>query len=249
MNPKTYVPQLISIGPFHHGTPKDLIANEKYKLHGFINFLRRINIKSTVEGGISETARSLKDLLKTGTLKVLVEKAHDWVKEALNCYATPINMEEKDFIIMMVVDACFIDEFFILKVDESHPICKFDLIQENVDISFHVGIEVDITDDMIKLENQVPFFLLEHLFEEIPKENVPIRSKFREEKEFPISSRDDKNVPIRSKFREEKELPISRDDENVPISFKDLAHWALKSGLVRDCEIDLNKNQTTWLIS
>ncbi|XP_038890800.1 UPF0481 protein At3g47200-like [Benincasa hispida] len=166
VNRKAYTPQLISIGPIHCGTHKDLIANEPYKLQGFINFLRRIN---------NNKIESMEDLLKTGAVNILVEKAHHWVKKARNCYATPTNMMDIDeFVMMMLVDACFVVEFLILKFDCDHPDCKFFQIQDNVDISFYQGIDLHILYDLIKLENQVPFFLLRNLFNLIPKHDVPM---------------------------------------------------------------------------
>ncbi|KAA0064947.1 UPF0481 protein [Cucumis melo var. makuwa] len=66
MNDKAYAPQFISIGPFHHRTRNDLIANEHYKLQ------------------------------------------------------EPINMNEEEFVLMMLVDACFILEFFILLIDDHY---------------------------------------------------------------------------------------------------------------------------------
>uniref|UniRef100_A0A9I9E837 Uncharacterized protein n=1 Tax=Cucumis melo TaxID=3656 RepID=A0A9I9E837_CUCME len=66
MKDKSYIPQFISIGPFHHRTRNDLIANEYYKLQGFINFLRRISINNK----------------RIESSKELVEKCHGWVKEA-----------------------------------------------------------------------------------------------------------------------------------------------------------------------
>ena len=98
---KAYIPQFISIGPFHHGTRNDLTANEHYKIQGFNNFLHRINI----------------NYKQVESLKELVKKCHGWMKDAWNCYAEPIEMEEKTFVLMMLVDACFILEFFILLID------------------------------------------------------------------------------------------------------------------------------------
>ncbi|KAA0064943.1 hypothetical protein IC582_006200 [Cucumis melo] len=176
INRKAYIPQLISIGPIHHGTNNDLVANQQYKLQGFINFLRRININN-------KQILSMEDILQTGTLNTLVEKAHHWVKEARNCYTSPpINTIDMDaFVIMMLVDACFIVEFLILKFDYDHPNGKFLQIQDNIDISFYQGMDLHILYDLIKLENQVPFFLLQYLFDLIPKHDISMMiSSFRD---------------------------------------------------------------------
>ncbi|XP_038884451.1 UPF0481 protein At3g47200-like [Benincasa hispida] len=167
MNDKAYTPQFISIGPFHYGTRTNLIANEHYKVQGFFNFLRRLNNKYKIQS--LEDSGHVK--ITTSLLKVLVEKACCSVKEAHNCYAEPINMKEEEFFTMMLVDACFIVEFLILWVCENllQRRGKFFQIQDNVDFSFYHGIEFDILIDLIKLENQVPFILLQNLFDLIPK--------------------------------------------------------------------------------
>ncbi|XP_031736550.1 UPF0481 protein At3g47200-like [Cucumis sativus] len=161
MNPKAYAPQLISIGPFYYHAHKNLIANEQYKLQGFNNFLHRVNKMSLEQ---QERTRSLNDLVK---------KAQSWVKEARNCYAESINMNDEDFIKMMLVDGCFIVEFFILDYEEYKEPHEslFPQIENNVSMSFYKERIPDIDDDLIKLENQLPFFVLQHLFDLIPKHN------------------------------------------------------------------------------
>ncbi|KAL4033908.1 hypothetical protein IC575_007026 [Cucumis melo] len=163
MNDKAYAPQFISIGPFHHRTRNDLIANEHYKLQGFNNFLHRINNYEQIESS-----------------KEFVKKCHGWVKEAWNCYAEPINMNEEEFVLMMLVDACFILEFFILLIDDHYggdylfEADQIFQIQDMVDFSFYRGVFFEILIDLIKLENQVPFFLLQNLFDLMPKHDVPM---------------------------------------------------------------------------
>ncbi|XP_011650198.1 UPF0481 protein At3g47200 [Cucumis sativus] len=101
------------------------------------------------------------------------------MKDAWNCYAEPIEMEEKTFVLMMLVDACFILEFFILLIDplghgrNLFGVDHFFQIQDIVDFSFYQGKFFQILVDLIKLENQVPFFLLQNLFDLIPKRAIP----------------------------------------------------------------------------
>ncbi|XP_031737062.1 UPF0481 protein At3g47200 [Cucumis sativus] len=177
INDKAYVPQFISIGPFHYRTRKDLIANEHYKLQGFFNFLGRISI-------INSHIQLLEENQVNISSKVLVEKSHDWVKEAWNCYAEPIKMKDEEFIIMMLVDACFIVEFFLLYYGSFHEDGKL----FNAELSlFYYGVFYEILLDLIKLENQVPFFLLQNLFDLMPKDKVDISSIIGGYKDSPIS--------------------------------------------------------------
>uniref|UniRef100_A0A9I9D0A3 Uncharacterized protein n=1 Tax=Cucumis melo TaxID=3656 RepID=A0A9I9D0A3_CUCME len=112
------------MGSFHRHT-KDLKATEEYKHQGFCNFLRRL------DDDHKERARLLKEL---------VVKAERWVEEARKCYAEPIDMKEKEFVMMMLMDGCFIIEFFILVHDHyttsAQYHCKFTQIPGNVDFLF-----------------------------------------------------------------------------------------------------------------
>ncbi|KAL0557656.1 hypothetical protein IC582_006206 [Cucumis melo] len=180
MNPEVYTPQLISIGPFHHyRCQNDFKATEQYKLQALVNFLRRINNDNEImkEANVVKIIRSLEDLLKTETLKVLVKKVQCWMTEARNYYSEPIDyMDDHNFVIMMLMDACFIVELFIQKYDFSCP-CdpKFHQIKDNINLLLlYPEITTYITNDLIKLENQVPFFLLQNMFYMIPQHSPPV---------------------------------------------------------------------------
>lgn len=116
---------------------------------------------------------ALEDLMKTGSLEDLVKTTQSWVKEARNCYAEPINMNDEEFVEMMLVDGCFIVEFMILDYDGCNPL-PFTKFQNNVTMSFFYTRLPDIECDLLKLKNQVPFFVLERLFNLIPKHDAPI---------------------------------------------------------------------------
>ncbi|KAA0064937.1 UPF0481 protein [Cucumis melo var. makuwa] len=165
LNDRAYAPQFISIGPFHYHTRQDLIANEYYKYQGFNNFLRRISINN-------EQIESMEgSQVKINTVKFLVEKCHGLMKEAWNCYADQINMMEEEFVGMMLVDACFIVEFLILLRGRVSNIQR---IISKIDSKFYQGALYEILGDLIKLENQVPFFLLQSLFDLITKDDLPL---------------------------------------------------------------------------
>ena len=152
MNNSAYTPQLISIGPFHHRSRNDLIATEQYKLQGLTNFLHRLDNKMI-------------------SLEFLVKTTQTLMKEVRNCYAEPVKMSDEDFVKMMLVDGCFIVEFLILYYEQYDP-SAFSKIQNNVDLSFYKRIP-HIYIDLIKLENQIPFFLLQHLFDLVPQNYAP----------------------------------------------------------------------------
>ncbi|XP_022932991.1 UPF0481 protein At3g47200-like [Cucurbita moschata] len=159
MNNIAFIPQVISIGPFHHRSREDLISTEQYKLQGLVNFQLRMtnNINS---------------------LEFLVETVQNWVNEARNYYAEPINMNDEDFVRMLLVDGCFIVELLILNYGKYYR-DAFIGIKSNVDLQFYKRL-LHIGADLVKLENQIPFFVLQHLFNLIkqkdPFQPVPFDS-------------------------------------------------------------------------
>ncbi|XP_004138865.1 UPF0481 protein At3g47200 [Cucumis sativus] len=175
MNPKAYIPQFISIGPFHHSKcQNNSKGTQKYKHYGLFNFLRRINNTEIKE---EEDVMTKSRSFQPKTLKVLVEKVHDWVEKTRYCFSEPIDyMDDHNFVIMMLMDACFIVEFFIQMYDDQFDQDdQFPLISDKVNI---LSLFPEITDfimfDLIKLENQVPFFLLQHVFDMIPRHNLHV---------------------------------------------------------------------------
>ncbi|KAK4268111.1 hypothetical protein QN277_024813 [Acacia crassicarpa] len=130
VNEAAYTPMMVSIGPFHHGN-KRLNSMEEVKLWFLYKFLKRIQ------------DRSFDDyvcVLRNQEIKIR------------RCYSEIIPMDSDEFIRMILTDACFIIEYFLLFLDEDrwHP--KLWSMQ-------------DIDRDLILLENQLPFFVLKDIFD------------------------------------------------------------------------------------
>ncbi|KAL8239292.1 hypothetical protein R6Q59_015859 [Mikania micrantha] len=137
-NGKSYEPNIVSVGPLHHGQPH-LAMIEEHKWR----FLRQL-LSRTRANGIA-----LEELLKA--VQPLESKARQ-------CYSRTISYSADEFIEMMVLDGCFIIELFrkideVVEVDDSDPLLTMPWI-----LSFFLR-------DLIRLENQIPFFVLERLFE------------------------------------------------------------------------------------
>ncbi|KAK6912621.1 Protein of unknown function DUF247, plant [Dillenia turbinata] len=76
--------------------------------------------------------------------------------KARSSYAEPIKLSSYDFAKMLLVDACFIIELFLRS-------CLGE--QENQDLVLKVPrLLYDLDHDLILLENQVPFFVLEEIY-------------------------------------------------------------------------------------
>ncbi|XP_062175663.1 UPF0481 protein At3g47200-like [Alnus glutinosa] len=136
-NEKAFEPELVSIGPFHHGKEK-LQAMEKIKLWYLHCLLDR-----------APTTRT--------TLKCFVEAIGRIEQECRACYAEEILVPEKDFIEMLVVDGCFILELFRKYMGQVQPD-----IEDPVFCMTWMNWRLAV--DVMLLENQLPWRVLDCLF-------------------------------------------------------------------------------------
>ncbi|XP_021810258.1 UPF0481 protein At3g47200-like, partial [Prunus avium] len=134
VNNKAYTPQVVSIGPLHHGR-KSLKAMEEHKMRYMKDFLERTNVR----------------------LEYLFEKMMEKQAQIRASYAVTIKLREHDLVKVIMVDATFTFEV-MLRV--SLP----SLQNENDRIFGKPRMLRDIIYDMLLLENQVPFFILEYLY-------------------------------------------------------------------------------------
>jgi hypothetical protein len=139
-NPQAYTPQIISIGPFHNprgsiSTNNNLHEMEELKLKYLKGFLNRTNL----------------------CVDDLVFKLQQWENKIRNCYAGHLSFDSNDFLKIIIVDACFIIEHFL-------RYCRYSDWRENDPILLNNGLLCDIKRDLILLENQLPFFVLEEIY-------------------------------------------------------------------------------------
>ncbi|KAF8012458.1 hypothetical protein BT93_I0581 [Corymbia citriodora subsp. variegata] len=135
-NDKAWVPQVLSLGPYHHGK-EHLHYMEQHKLRCLDNILLRAKHKRDLYlnsvRGVEESARA--------------------------CYGGAISMSSNKFVEMMVLDGCFVIELFRgfiegFKKLGYHPNDPVFSIRESI---------LKIQQDMIMLENQIPLFILDLL--------------------------------------------------------------------------------------
>ncbi|XP_059640858.1 UPF0481 protein At3g47200-like isoform X2 [Cornus florida] len=131
VNGEAYTPRVVSIGPLHHGQ-KSLQAMEEHKLRYLQSFLSR-------------TILILEDIVRDVRM---------WEERARRCYAEAIELSSDDFVKMILVDASFIVEVLLRSY--------FPQFIEGSDRIFHKPCMIDdIGRDMLLLDNQLPFFVLE----------------------------------------------------------------------------------------
>ncbi|KAM3685458.1 hypothetical protein ACB094_11G121500 [Castanea mollissima] len=130
---EAYTPKLISIGPYHYGQ-ENLKKMEDLKVRYFIEAVNR-------------TKKSLDDFT-TCIRKIKY-------KNILHCYAEVNDMNENDFMQMILLDSIFIIEQ-LWRTKENQPLSP--------PTTPTISRNYNIMQDLILLENQVPFFVLEELY-------------------------------------------------------------------------------------
>ncbi|KAF9666254.1 hypothetical protein SADUNF_Sadunf16G0210500 [Salix dunnii] len=133
---RAYIPNAFSIGPWHRN-------------HPLMQYTKKIKLKY-LKGLLSRESNSV-------TLKELFESTREIEKEARSCYAGPIDVGAEDFVRLLVIDGCFLIELF--RKDQN--IC----LREKDDPIFNMSCMLQyLHHDLILVENQIPWFVLEHLF-------------------------------------------------------------------------------------
>ncbi|XP_065859652.1 UPF0481 protein At3g47200-like [Euphorbia lathyris] len=148
--PEAYIPDIVSIGPYHHKRP-DLIIDESDKwryMHALLN--RKPNLEASLNDCVT----------------ALSEVDH----RARSCYADyhSNSSDRHEFLKMMLVDGCFIIELLLKYSVRS-------LRRRNDRIFSTPGMLFDLRCDLILLENQIPLFVLQRLFQVIP---IPKQCQF-----------------------------------------------------------------------
>ncbi|XP_026437175.1 UPF0481 protein At3g47200-like [Papaver somniferum] len=141
-DPSSYAPLLVSIGPFHRGK-ESLEAMEECKLHYMSNVLNR----TREEHNFDSIQRVFKNCVES------VGKMEEKIRQS---YSEPINLESKELIEMMVVDGLFIIGIF-------QALTGTKLIDDK--FLFHnIWAKNTLLWDLLLMENQIPIFVLERLF-------------------------------------------------------------------------------------
>ncbi|KAL3740220.1 hypothetical protein ACJRO7_021491 [Eucalyptus globulus] len=131
-------PRIVSIGPYHHGESQlEMLQGHKWRyLH---NMLGR-----TQQHGIR--------------LENLIHVVAPKEKMIRQCYSESTdNFSGPDLVRMMVLDGCFIIEF-LRQLGGVVPTLNGPLL-------YNISVKTCVMQDLLRLENQVPYFVLEDLFE------------------------------------------------------------------------------------
>lgn len=131
-NSHLYEPQMVSVGPFHHGASR-LRAMEEHKW------------------------RYLRDLLarnRDAPLASYARAARALEPRARRRYAEPVPLPARDFTQMLLLDGCFIVEYFLKGEDNAGDAL--------IDTAWAMQ---NVYSDLFLLENQLPFFVVERFYD------------------------------------------------------------------------------------
>ncbi|MFS7915406.1 hypothetical protein Hanom_Chr02g00164961 [Helianthus anomalus] len=137
INKEAYQPRIVSIGPYHYGNKHlEMIQEHKWRY---------------LDDMITRTGKSLGVFMNI--IVSMENKIRESYSESTDCFGT------NDLAKMMVLDGVFLIQLF-LKVGQLVPSHQDDPI-------FRMAwIRPLLTGDLLRLENQIPFFVLQELFKE-----------------------------------------------------------------------------------
>ncbi|KAJ7960483.1 hypothetical protein O6P43_020917 [Quillaja saponaria] len=136
VNEEAYTPKVISIGPFHFGNERFQYM-ERFKLRYFRSFIERANQID---------------------LKSWVAYIKELEPRVRTCYTNILELDRDQLVKVILVDATFILELFWR--------CHFgDCWTDEDSVLLKPWLLTAIRIDLLLLENQLPFFVLEKIFE------------------------------------------------------------------------------------
>jgi len=130
LSKEAYTPQIISIGPFHHGH-KRLEPMKKLKVRYFKIFVQKAVLN----------------------VEKLVSTVRDMEGDVRRCYAETSEISSDNYVKMILLDVSFIIVHFLI-----FKHAEWGHYQESTVFS------EQLLEDMLLLENQLPFFVIEKLY-------------------------------------------------------------------------------------
>ncbi|KAG8048673.1 hypothetical protein GUJ93_ZPchr0009g1908 [Zizania palustris] len=167
LNRRAYQPQVVSLGPFHHGEP-NLLPMEEHKRRALLHFLRRSargRPLAMFAAAVAEAAEELE-----GAYQGLTD---EWRRDTYGD-ATALDKKRERFLEMMVTDGCFLLE--VMRTASGWEVNDYaddDPLFSSHGLLYTVPY---IRRDMIMIENQLPLLVLDKL--------VAVESGIHENEDF-----------------------------------------------------------------
>ncbi|KAF7809856.1 UPF0481 protein [Senna tora] len=128
---KAFVPQIVSLGPYHHGKRR-LRQMDRHKWRSLHHVLKRTN----------------------HDIKLYIDSMKEMEERARSCYEGSIGLSSNEFVEMLVLDGCFVLELFRGATEGFKELGY----SRNDPVFAMRGSMHSIQRDMIMLENQIPLF-------------------------------------------------------------------------------------------
>ncbi|KAG9441333.1 hypothetical protein H6P81_017187 [Aristolochia fimbriata] len=143
-NESAYEPEIVAIGPYHRRNVR-LWAMEKRKWQYLHSFCTRCG----------------------HTWEEVLLKVHEMVGRAQRCYSSNIDPieEEDEFVEMMMLDACFILELFFKSEERMEGRKDTGMSTDPVFGHCSKWVVRCVARDLLLAENQLPFFVLQKIFD------------------------------------------------------------------------------------
>ncbi|KAL1190920.1 hypothetical protein V5N11_025660 [Cardamine amara subsp. amara] len=155
-NPEAYTPQLVIIGPLHHS-----LKSEALKSRGDITNTKSmgyLNMEELKKIYLVEFTRRLGEIGE-GTIdgfRRIIEKEEETIRESYS--ESTAWIQSPEFVEMVLHDSVFILEFFLRSSKQGCGKIGDPLMDEPC-------LQNTVLEDLILLENQLPYFILKKLFD------------------------------------------------------------------------------------
>ncbi|XP_047179392.1 UPF0481 protein At3g47200-like isoform X1 [Vigna umbellata] len=170
-NKDAYVPQVVSIGPYHKGSQNDLFMMEQPKWNYMLSLLGRSLFQAEQEGKIKDGPSTVKECGET-ILEI------EYIVRA--SYGGNALSEPHELAKLMLLDGFFLLEF-IHRLHEYKESLKAGENGEYDDDPVFESLDkvLSVLSDLLLLENQVPFIVLKKLYRKLFPVPVPVEQDHR----------------------------------------------------------------------
>ncbi|KAL1211192.1 hypothetical protein V5N11_032657 [Cardamine amara subsp. amara] len=152
VNPEAYTPQMLLIGPLHHSKKAQALELSKTDSR----YLDYMNMENHKKKYLNDIANLYGEQTIDEHFKKIIEADEKFIRESYSESTDWIKSQE--FVEMMLLDSIFILKFF-MRVGNQNINKKGDILFEQP------CLVTTILEDLMLLENQLPYALLKRLFE------------------------------------------------------------------------------------
>uniref|UniRef100_A0A165AAI6 Uncharacterized protein n=1 Tax=Daucus carota subsp. sativus TaxID=79200 RepID=A0A165AAI6_DAUCS len=201
IKPEAYTPQMVSIGPYHRNKP-ELRAMEEFKWKYTLDFIDGVAETDSGNIQINEShGEANENSPQTLALKKCCKVISELEVEARAFYAEDINLDTYHLVQMFLLDACFILEYMrrthsLMVTQSSEELESLELLDGQL------PIVIALAKDLMLLENQIPYNILQLLFDLIPSSRRITDARELIKSGFRISLHPSRVSIVDIKFRE-----------------------------------------------